>query len=69
MQKLLKKKVYMKTWNSGNYIHEQWYINVFKLHKKLTDIIKKCHIPHKRDSIYTSWEKEYMDGLSKKVVE
>jgi hypothetical protein len=23
MQKLLKKKVYMKTWNSGNYIHEQ----------------------------------------------
>lgn len=67
MQMLLKKKVYMRTWNNVHYVREQWYINVFELHKKLDDIIRQYHLPYKNSSLYTSAEKEYMQKLESRV--
>lgn len=61
MNKLLDNKVYMEVWNMPkDYANSCWYINIFELHKKLTDIIKICHLPRINSRLYTKEEREYM---------
>lgn len=66
MNKLLDRKIYVEVWNlPKDYANSCWYVNVFDLHKKLTNIIKTCHIPHMNNKTYTDEEKAYMKELKK----
>lgn len=67
MNKLLDNKIYMQVWNMPkSYANSCGYINIFELHKKLTDIIRICHIPKMNSKIYTESEKDYMKSFSLK---
>lgn len=62
MQKLLDQRIYLETWNiPRDYVYAQWFLNVFDLHKKLDEIIKKEHLPKRNQKIYTKSEQMYMD--------
>lgn len=65
MQALVKRRIYIKCWNMGNFIGEVGYVNVFELHRKLTNIIKYQHLPRKHLNIYSEEEKEYMNSMSR----
>lgn len=71
MDKLLAKKIYMPVRNSGYYVHQVWFMNVFELHKRLDQLIRAYHIPQRKSSLYTKEEKEYMEYFlrSRKIIE
>lgn len=66
MNKLLDRKIYVEVRNlPKEYANSCWYVNVFDLHKKLSNIIKTCHIPHMNNKTYTDEEKKYMLELKR----
>lgn len=67
MAVLLAKKIYIQArWIPKRFIASSWYINVFDLHKKLTDLIKVWHLSEKDKKIYTEEERMYMKSISGK---
>ena len=67
MNELLDSKVYMQVrWIPKKYVNNCWYINVFELHKLLTEIIEVRHIPEMDSKRYTEEEKKYMKSICKK---
>jgi len=65
MNKLIDEKVYMQVWNMPkSYANSCGYINIFDLHKKLTDIIRICHLPRINSKLYTKEERDYMRLLN-----
>jgi len=71
MGKLVAKKIYVPVWNIWYYAHEQWFVNIFDLHKRLDDMIRVYHLPQRESSIYTNKEKKYMEEFirSRKISE
>ena len=71
MSKLLEKKIYMPVWNDWYYAKEQWFVNIFELHKRLDQLIRAYHLPQRKSSLYTKEEKEYMEDFlrSRKIIE
>ena len=64
MAVLLDSKIYMEARGiPKKYISPSGYINVFELHKRLTEIIMVWHIPERHKKIYTKEEKEYMRNI------
>jgi hypothetical protein len=71
MGKLVDKKIYVPIWNIWYYAHEQGFVNIFELHKRLDDMIRIHHLPQRSNSVYTNKEKKYMEEYirSRKISE
>ncbi len=65
MKVLLDNKIYLELrWMSDRYVASLWYINVFELHKKLTEVIRIYHLLEWHKNIYTKEEKEYIKNMN-----
>lgn len=61
MSVLIDSKIYLECRNIPKlYISSSGYVNIFDLHKQLSDIIRKYHLPNIDSKIYTEDEKQYM---------
>jgi len=71
MNKLVNNKIYVPVWNVSSYARQQWFVNIFELHKRLDDMIRIHHLPQRKNSIYTIKEKKYMEEFirSRKISE
>ena len=62
---LLDRKIFLEARGlPKKYVVPSGYVNVFDLHKRLTEIIKIRHIPERHKKIYTDEERKYMKELS-----
>ena len=69
MKDLLNKKVYMEIRNMPKkFVSGCGYVNVFELHKMLTEIIEVRHIPEIDSKRYTKEEKKYMELMKNKRI-
>lgn len=66
MDKLVMRKIYVPVWNIWNYAHQQWFINIFDLHRQLEEMIRIYHLPKRHQKIYTQGERQYMKEFIKK---
>jgi len=71
MGKLVDKKIYVPVWNIWHYAHEQWFVNIFELHKRLDEMIRIHHLPQRNCAVYTNQEKKYMEEFirSRRITE
>jgi hypothetical protein len=64
MAVLLDQKIYMETRGlPKKFIAPSGYVNVFELHKKLSEIIKVWHLSERHKKIYTESERRYMENM------
>ena len=71
MGKLVDKKIYMPVRNIWDYAHQQGFINIFDLHKRLDDMIRIHHLPQRKSKLYNKEEQKYMEEFlrSRKISE
>lgn len=71
MGKLVDSKIYMPVRNIWDYAHQQGFINIFDLHKKLDDMIRIHHLPQRKSKLYNKEEQKYMEEFlrSRKIIE
>ena len=71
MGKLIDNKIYMPVRNIWDYAHQQGFINIFDLHKKLDDMIRIHHLPQRKSKLYNKEEQKYMEEFirSRKINE
>lgn len=71
MGKLVDNRIYMPVRNIWDYAHQQGFINIFDLHKKLDDMIRIHHLPQRKSKLYNKEEQKYMEEIlrSRKIIE
>ena len=64
MAVLLDNKIYLEARGlPKKYVVPSGYVNVFDLHRRLSEIIRVRHLPQKYKKIYTQKEREYMKKI------